>query len=61
MSASLVGSEMCIRDRCRYRRPGQRPGLCTAPITVLQALSLPSACAHARARACARARVRARD
>eukprot|EP00969_Alexandrium_andersonii_P193663 8554015-Alexandrium_andersonii.AAC.1 len=31
MSASLVGSEMCIRDRRAQRCPAQTPGVSTTP------------------------------
>eukprot|EP00969_Alexandrium_andersonii_P255077 11276022-Alexandrium_andersonii.AAC.1 len=31
MSASLVGSEMCIRDRAVWRTPGHLPGCKSLP------------------------------
>eukprot|EP00969_Alexandrium_andersonii_P241192 10648888-Alexandrium_andersonii.AAC.1 len=38
MSASLVGSEMCIRDRCGPKQPPTSP--CKPSNSILQALKL---------------------
>eukprot|EP00969_Alexandrium_andersonii_P194282 8581674-Alexandrium_andersonii.AAC.1 len=40
MSASLVGSEMCIRDRTRHRRPIARPHF-SQPCSLRSPLSAP--------------------